>query len=195
MEKELQIVGFRIGSETYGVRIGSVREIVRVPEITSVPSAPDLIEGVINLRGKIIPVMDLALTKTLAEIHHRNDFSAEIDDTFDQIRSARNGGNLGNADNFAHGADSNTVRFIADPETYNVQILFHGEDPSQPPMSASLRRIRVPDHGAIPVRGAAGANSRGESAPPQYGPERNGPCCPANCGKPSASAPRRRKVR
>jgi purine-binding chemotaxis protein CheW len=59
MEKELQIVGFRIGTETYGVRIGSVREIVRVPEITTVPSAPDLIEGVINLRGKIIPVMDL----------------------------------------------------------------------------------------------------------------------------------------
>ena len=59
MEKELQIVGFRIGNETYGVRIGAVREIVRVPEITSVPSAPDLVEGVINLRGKIIPVMDL----------------------------------------------------------------------------------------------------------------------------------------
>jgi purine-binding chemotaxis protein CheW len=59
MEKDLQVVGFRIGNETYGVRIGSVREIVRVPEISSVPSAPDLIEGVINLRGKIIPVMDL----------------------------------------------------------------------------------------------------------------------------------------
>lgn len=59
MDKDLQVVGFRIGTETYGVRIGSVREIVRVPEITSVPSAPDLIEGVINLRGKIIPVMDL----------------------------------------------------------------------------------------------------------------------------------------
>ena len=59
MEKDLHIVGFRIGNETSGVGIGSVREIVRVPEITSVPSAPDLIEGVINLRGKIIPVMDL----------------------------------------------------------------------------------------------------------------------------------------
>lgn len=59
MEKELQIVGFRIGNETYGVRIGAVREIVRVPDITSVPSAPDTVEGVINLRGKIIPVMDL----------------------------------------------------------------------------------------------------------------------------------------
>jgi purine-binding chemotaxis protein CheW len=59
MEKDLHIVGFRIGNEPSGVRIDSVREIVRVPEITSVPSAPDLIEGVINLRGKIIPVMDL----------------------------------------------------------------------------------------------------------------------------------------
>ena len=59
MEKDLQVVGFRIGQETFGVRIGAVREIVRVPEITSVPNAPETIEGVINLRGKIIPVMDL----------------------------------------------------------------------------------------------------------------------------------------
>jgi purine-binding chemotaxis protein CheW len=59
MEKDLQVVGFRIGNETFGVRIGAVREIVRVPEITAVPSAPETIEGVINLRGKIIPVMDL----------------------------------------------------------------------------------------------------------------------------------------
>jgi purine-binding chemotaxis protein CheW len=59
MEKDLQVVGFRIGNETFGVRIGSVREIVRVPEITAVPNAPETIEGVINLRGKIIPVMDL----------------------------------------------------------------------------------------------------------------------------------------
>ena len=59
MEKELQVVGFRIGEETFGVGIGSVREIVRVPEITAVPNASETIEGVINLRGKIIPVMDL----------------------------------------------------------------------------------------------------------------------------------------
>ncbi len=59
MEKDLQVVGFRIGNETFGVRVGSVREIVRVPEITAVPSAPETVEGVINLRGKIIPVMDL----------------------------------------------------------------------------------------------------------------------------------------
>ena len=70
MEKDLQVVGFRIGNETYGVRIGAVREIVRVPEITSVPSAPEVIEGVINLRGKIIPVMDLRKRFGQTEIHH-----------------------------------------------------------------------------------------------------------------------------
>jgi purine-binding chemotaxis protein CheW len=70
MEKDLQVVGFRIGNEMYGVRIGAVREIVRVPEITAVPSAPDLIEGVINLRGKIIPVMDLRKRFGQTEISH-----------------------------------------------------------------------------------------------------------------------------
>src|SRR5271163_1894392 len=59
MEKELQVVGFRIGRETFGLPISIVREIVRVPEITSVPNAPDYIEGVINLRGRIIPIVDL----------------------------------------------------------------------------------------------------------------------------------------
>jgi purine-binding chemotaxis protein CheW len=59
MDKELQVVGFRIGRETFGLPISIVREIVRVPEITSVPNAPNYIEGVINLRGRIIPVVDL----------------------------------------------------------------------------------------------------------------------------------------
>ena len=59
MEKDLQIVGFRVGRETYGVPIAMVHEIVRVPEITAVPNAPDYLEGVINLRGKIVSIIDL----------------------------------------------------------------------------------------------------------------------------------------
>lgn len=59
MSKELQIVGFRVGRETFGVPISLVHEIVRVPDITAVPEAPDYVEGVINLRGKIISVIDL----------------------------------------------------------------------------------------------------------------------------------------
>jgi purine-binding chemotaxis protein CheW len=59
MAKEFHIVGFRIGRETFGVPIGMVHEIVRMPEITSVPDSPGYVEGVINLRGKIVSVVDL----------------------------------------------------------------------------------------------------------------------------------------
>ena len=59
MADELHIVGFQVGRETYGVPITSLHEIVRVPEITVVPDAPVYLEGVINLRGKIVSVMDL----------------------------------------------------------------------------------------------------------------------------------------
>jgi purine-binding chemotaxis protein CheW len=59
MTKDLQIVGLRIGRETYGIPIALVREIVRVPEITAVPNTQEYVEGVINLRGKIVSVMDL----------------------------------------------------------------------------------------------------------------------------------------
>jgi purine-binding chemotaxis protein CheW len=59
MNREPHIVGFRVGRETYGVPITALHEIVRVPEITAVPDAPDYLEGVINLRGKIVSVVDL----------------------------------------------------------------------------------------------------------------------------------------
>jgi purine-binding chemotaxis protein CheW len=57
--RETQIVGFRVGRETYGIPIMALHEIVRVPEITAVPDAPAHLEGVINLRGKIVSVVDL----------------------------------------------------------------------------------------------------------------------------------------
>jgi purine-binding chemotaxis protein CheW len=59
MANELHIIGFKVGRETYGVPITSLHEIVRVPEITAVPDAPEYMEGVINLRGRIVSVLDL----------------------------------------------------------------------------------------------------------------------------------------
>ena len=56
---ELQLVSFNIGSEEFGVDILKVQEINRMVEITKVPQAPRYIEGVINLRGKVIPIIDL----------------------------------------------------------------------------------------------------------------------------------------
>ena len=56
---EKQLVVFDLAEEAYGVDIGSVREIIRMQEITAVPRTPDYVEGVINLRGRVIPVLDM----------------------------------------------------------------------------------------------------------------------------------------
>lgn len=55
----LQLVSFKIGSEEFGVDILKVQEINRMVEITKVPQAPHYVEGVINLRGKVIPIVNL----------------------------------------------------------------------------------------------------------------------------------------
>ncbi len=55
----LQLVTFHIGDEEFGVEILKVQEIIRMMGITRVPRAPDFVEGVINLRGKVIPIIDL----------------------------------------------------------------------------------------------------------------------------------------
>ena len=52
---------FILGGESYAIPVLKVREIIRLTNITTVPQMPDYIRGVINLRGKIIPVMDLRL--------------------------------------------------------------------------------------------------------------------------------------
>lgn len=56
---ELQVVVFGLSRQAYGVEIGAVREIIRMQNVTMVPGTPDFVEGVINLRGKVIPVLDL----------------------------------------------------------------------------------------------------------------------------------------
>ena len=55
-----QYLTFVLGAQDYAVPVLSIREINQVSEITAVPSTPDFVLGVINLRGKIIPVVDLA---------------------------------------------------------------------------------------------------------------------------------------
>ena len=56
---EIQLVIFKLGREEYGVSILQVQEIKRITEITRVPHTPDYIKGVINLRGSVLPVIDL----------------------------------------------------------------------------------------------------------------------------------------
>ncbi|MEA1981881.1 MAG: chemotaxis protein CheW [candidate division Zixibacteria bacterium] len=59
IDELLQMVSFHIGNEEFGVDILKVQEINRVVEITKVPQAPSYVDGVINLRGKVIPIVDL----------------------------------------------------------------------------------------------------------------------------------------
>lgn len=57
---ERQVVAFRLGEETYAIDISYIHEIIRMRTITFVPRAPHYMRGVINLRGRIVPVMDLS---------------------------------------------------------------------------------------------------------------------------------------
>lgn len=55
----IQVVIFKLGDERYGVETSQVKEIIKVEEITSIPNAPDYVEGVINLRGQITTIINL----------------------------------------------------------------------------------------------------------------------------------------
>ncbi|MGH9591766.1 MAG: chemotaxis protein CheW, partial [Bryobacteraceae bacterium] len=55
----LQLVSFHLDGEEYGLEILKVQEIIRMQDLTRVPNSPEFVEGVINLRGKVIPVVGL----------------------------------------------------------------------------------------------------------------------------------------
>ncbi len=69
----LQLVSFKVGNEEFGVDILQVQEINRLVEITHVPNAPDFVEGVMNLRGKIVPVVNLRKRLGLGKKEHDKD--------------------------------------------------------------------------------------------------------------------------
>ena len=59
LANSIQVVRFAVGNESYGVHIEEVQEIIRMPDITHLPQTEDYIKGVINLRGNIIPIIDM----------------------------------------------------------------------------------------------------------------------------------------
>lgn len=66
--EEVQLVAFKLGGEEYGVSITQVQEIIRRREPTRIPQTPNFIEGVINLRGNLIPIIDLKKRFKLPEV-------------------------------------------------------------------------------------------------------------------------------
>ena len=69
-EKEGKYLAFSLANEEYGISILKVREIIGMMQITTVPKTPDFVKGVINLRGKVIPVMDLRLRFGMEDIEY-----------------------------------------------------------------------------------------------------------------------------
>jgi purine-binding chemotaxis protein CheW len=55
----IQLVSFMLSDEEYGIEVLKVREIIRMPGITKMPNTPHYVEGIINLRGKVIPIISM----------------------------------------------------------------------------------------------------------------------------------------
>ncbi len=69
-EREGKYLTFTLDSEEYGIGILKIKEIIGMMEITTVPQTPDFVKGVINLRGKVIPVIDLRLKFSMSAIDY-----------------------------------------------------------------------------------------------------------------------------
>jgi purine-binding chemotaxis protein CheW len=82
---ERQLVVFQLGAELYGVEISRVHEIIRLQAVTRVPRSPMFVEGVINLRGKVISVINLRRRFGLASAGHTRASRIVVVDINDQV--------------------------------------------------------------------------------------------------------------
>jgi purine-binding chemotaxis protein CheW len=82
---ERQLVVFQLAAELYGVDIARVHEIIRLQTVTRVPRAPAFVEGVINLRGKVIPVVDLRRRFGLPSADHTRASRIVVVEIGDQV--------------------------------------------------------------------------------------------------------------
>jgi purine-binding chemotaxis protein CheW len=86
----LQLVTFNIGKEEFGVDILNVQEINRMTHITKVPNAPYYVEGVINLRGRVIPVIDLRLKLKIEKKEYDKNTRIIVDSVNEVLRIQAN---------------------------------------------------------------------------------------------------------
>ncbi|MFA6937261.1 MAG: chemotaxis protein CheW [Treponema sp.] len=79
---QLQLVTFRLGEELYGVDIMDVKEIVKIQNVRPIPNAPYYVEGIINLRSEIIPIINLHKRFHIQKAVEQNEEEAEDDGGF-----------------------------------------------------------------------------------------------------------------
>ncbi|MCP4254594.1 MAG: chemotaxis protein CheW [Candidatus Scalindua sp.] len=110
---------FVLGDEIYGIEILKAREIIGLMEITTVPQTPDYMKGVINLRGKVIPVIDLRMKFSMQENEHTKEtcvIVVVVNDTsigliVDRVSEVADidGAEIEDAPNFGQGIDSSFI--------------------------------------------------------------------------------------
>lgn len=118
----LQLVSFRVGKELFVLSITQIQEIIRPTEIVAIPRSPEFVEGVINLRGRIIPVIDLRKRFYVEPVGEENKVRiivAEIDDIIvglmvDAVEEVLriDSGHLDNAPSIAVGVEQKFVQGI-----------------------------------------------------------------------------------
>lgn len=120
---EVQLVVFRLGNEEYGVPITQVKEINRLTTATKVPKSPVFIEGIINLRGQIIPIIDMKKRFDLPIIEYtgearviviqvgRQIFGIEVDAVSEVLRI--NTDNIEKAPSIVSGIDARYITGVA----------------------------------------------------------------------------------
>ncbi len=81
----MQLVIFQLGGEEFGVDIMAVQEIIKMPEITAIPQAPEYVAGVINLRGRIIVVIDLGKKFNILSSEKNEEYKIIVVELGDQV--------------------------------------------------------------------------------------------------------------
>jgi len=116
---EGQFLTFALNREEYGIEILRTREIIGVMDITTVPQTPDFMKGVINLRGKVIPVIDLRLKFSMQEeeytqetciivVEANNSQVGIIVDSVSEVLNIKNG-EIENTPSFGQGIDTDFI--------------------------------------------------------------------------------------
>lgn len=116
---EGKFLTFILGEEVYGIEILKVREIIKLMDITTVPRTPDYLKGVINLRGKVIPIINLRSKFSMQEIEHTQEtciIVVEVNQTsigiiVDSVSEVSNikGGEIEDAPHLGQDVDTNFI--------------------------------------------------------------------------------------
>ncbi len=130
---EGKFLTFVLGKEEYGIEILKVREIIGLMEITTVPQTPDYMKGVINLRGKVIPIIDLRSKFSMAEVEHTQETciivvevgSSQVGIIVDSVSEVTDikGEDIEDAPNFGQDIDTNFIMGLGKTEQKIIILL------------------------------------------------------------------------